>query len=158
MADNTVTYEEANPFPDEDLNDSPPTFDTESIPDKPWAPIFEHYGATIEDNRAFWEFEKNEDNVRQTPANAEIGETVIEIVIEKVNDDQFDFTIEVFDDGITILGSERDPISAMFKVLEMSTRHRFEHHFKTDVPDEIVQEIFENEVLTRNFSIEESDE
>jgi len=148
---NQITYEEANPFSAEDFQDQVSKSFSQEIPDKPWAEVFRYYGATVEEDKAMWDLKKTEDNVSHAPTTADFDETVVAVEVERVHEDQFNFEIEVFDDGITISGSEMNAVDAVLKILKMSTRHGFEHHFKTDVPNHIVQEIFENEILNREF-------
>lgn len=151
MSNPEITYEEANPFSTEDFQDQVSKNFSKEVPDKPWAEVFRYYGATVEEDKAMWNLKKTEDNVSHAPTTADFDETVFAVEVERVHEDQFDFEIEVFEDEITISGSEMSAVDAILKILKMSTRHGFEHHFKTDVPNQIVQEIFENEVLTRDF-------
>lgn len=151
MSNQEITYEEANPFSNEDFQDQISDQLSKEAPDKPWAKVFRYYGATIKDDKAIWDLTKTKNNISKAPTNAEFGETVVGIEVERVHEDHFDFEIKILEDDITISGSERSAIGAVIKILKMSNRHNFNHHFKTDVPNHIVDEIFENEVLTRDF-------
>lgn len=174
-----VTYEEANPF--SKLDDE--SDDTESsdivmslisdIEEKTWRNAMKYYGATeVDENTVKWEFKKTKENAIKTDPAADYGQNVVKITIERfeksVTDDyeenvlgmrgEFHFTVEILTEDVTIGGKTDGGIRALVKVFNVAENYDFYHHFKTDVPQEIKDEIFEDEVQSRDWSFSGTDE
>lgn len=162
-----VTYEEANPFSTsaDDLADLEPSERSE----KTWHKAMEGYGATkIDESVVKWEFEKTEDNIAKTDPHADLGDTTVEVTVEMVeftkkNGDgeeedvpvmrsEFRFTAEIIKEGVTVTGTTEGPLEALFKVLETAQRYDFHHYFETDVPEHIKNQIFKDEVQSREWA------
>jgi len=163
-----VTYEEANPFSTsaDDLADLEPSEKAE----KTWHKAMEGYGATkVDETTVKWQFEKTEDNIAKTDPHADFGDTTVEVTVERLeNDDdvsvmrsEFRFTAEILKEGVTVTGTTEGPLEALLKVLGTAQRYDFQHYFETDVPEHIKNQIFKDEVQSREwdyFGTDEDDE
>lgn len=174
-----ITYEEANPFStsDDDVDDTESSDIVMSlandIEEKTWRNAMEYYGATeVDKDTVKWEFEKKKENVAKTDPDADYGENVAEITIERFekggSDDhegnvlgmrgEFHFTVEILTEDVTISGKTGGAIRALVKVFNVAENYEFYHHFKTDVPQEIKDKIFEDEVQSRDWSFSGTNE
>ncbi len=166
-----ITYEEANPFStsDDDVDDTEPS----DIEEKTWRNAMEYYGATeVDENTVKWEFEKTKENTVKTDPDADYEQNVVKITIERfeksATDDyeknvlgmrgEFYFTVEILTEDVTISGKTDGGIRALVKVFNVAENYDFYHHFKTDVPQEIKNKIFEDEVQSRDWSFSGTNE